>query len=80
LWQGDAKPVLDDVKAVKAAVEMIEAKIASIDEMSRKLTGIPLAEKLPQILKERRELRKAGKNPDEVFLPKDDEEEDVDNE
>ena len=75
LWQGDAKPVLDDTKAVKAAVEMIEAGIATIDEMSRKLTGVPFAEKLPQILKERRELRKEGKNPDEVFLPKDDDEE-----
>jgi hypothetical protein len=53
---------------------MIEAGIATIDEMSRKLTGVPFAEKLPQILKERRLLRKEGENPDEVFLPKDNEE------
>jgi lambda family phage portal protein len=71
-WIGDAKPVIDEAKTVKAAVEMIEADISTVDEQSRKLTGIPLAEKLPQILKERRQLRDAGRNPDEVFIPGED--------
>lgn len=74
LWQGDAKPVIDETKTVKAAVDQIEAGISTVDEMSRKLTGIPLAEKLPQILKERRQLREDGRNPDEVFIPREDDE------
>lgn len=80
LWQGDAKPVIDETKTVVAAVEMIEAGISTIDGQSRKLTGIPFAENLPQILKERRQLRKENCNPDEVFIPRDYEDEDEEGE
>jgi lambda family phage portal protein len=67
-WLGDAKPVIDETKAVKAAIDRIEAKISTIDEESRQLTGTPFEDKLPQILRERKLLRDAGLDPNAAFV------------
>jgi len=59
-WIGDAPSQLDPLKEVNAAAKRIEQCISTLDEECRRLTGTPLEDKLPQILKERAILRKAG--------------------
>lgn len=66
-WLGDAKPVIDETRAVKAAVERIEAGISTVDEETRLLTGGTFEGNLPQIIRERRLLREAGLDPNAVF-------------
>jgi len=59
---GDAKGQLDPLKEINAAARRIELCITTIDEESRKFTGTPWEDKLPQILKERAILRANGIN------------------
>ncbi len=59
-WVGDAQGQLDELKAINAAARRVELTVSTLDEESRKLTGTPWENKLPQVLKERAALRKAG--------------------
>jgi len=59
-WIGDAPSQLDPLKEVNAAAKRVELTISTLDEESRKLTGTPWEDKLPQILKERSILRANG--------------------
>lgn len=56
-WIGDAASQLDPVKEIEAATRRVELTVSTIDEESRRLTGTPWEDKLPQILKERVILR-----------------------
>lgn len=59
-WTGDAASQLDPLKEINAAAKRVELTISTLDEESLRLTGTPWENKLPQILKERAVLRKAG--------------------
>jgi lambda family phage portal protein len=56
-WLGDAAGQIDPLKEINAAAARVELTISTLDEESRKLTGTPWEDKLPQIIKERRYLR-----------------------
>jgi lambda family phage portal protein len=56
-WLGDAAGQIDPLKEINAAAARVELTVSSLDEESRKLTGTPWEDKLPQIIKERRYLR-----------------------
>lgn len=56
-WLGDAAGQIDPLKEINAAAGRVELCITTLDEESRKLTGTPWEDKLPEIIKERRLLR-----------------------
>ncbi|TLM66019.1 MAG: phage portal protein [Deltaproteobacteria bacterium] len=60
VWIGDAKAQIDPLKEINAAARRIELTISTLDEESRKFTGTPWEDKLPQVLKERAVLRENG--------------------
>jgi len=59
-WLGDAQNQIDPLKEINAAAKRVELQITTLDEESRKLTGTPWEDKLPQLIKERQILRAAG--------------------
>lgn len=59
-WIGGPKNSLDELKEINAAAKRVELTISTLDEESRKLTGTPWEDKLPQVIKERAILRGAG--------------------
>lgn len=60
VWIGDAKGQIDPLKEINAAAKRVELTITTLDEESRRFTGTPWENKLPQILKERAILRANG--------------------
>lgn len=60
VWIGDAKAQIDPLKEINAAARRIELTISTLDEESRRFTGTPWEDKLPQVLKERAILRANG--------------------
>lgn len=60
MWTGDAASQLDPLKEINAAAKRVELTISTLDEESRRLTGTPWEDKLPQTLKERAILRANG--------------------
>jgi lambda family phage portal protein len=60
VWIGDAKAQIDPLKEINAAARRIELTITTLDEESRRFTGTPWEDKLPQVLKEREILRANG--------------------
>lgn len=59
-WTGDAFVQLDPLKEINAAAKRVEMTISTLDAESRRFTGTPWEDKLPQILKERAILRANG--------------------
>jgi len=59
-WLGEAANQIDPLKEINAAAKRVELSITTLDEESRKLTGTPWEDKLPQLIKERQILRAAG--------------------
>lgn len=60
VWQGGPKTQLDELKEISAAAKRVELTVSTLDEESRRLTGTPWEDKLPQILRERAILRANG--------------------
>jgi lambda family phage portal protein len=59
-WTGDAFAQLDPLKEINAAAKRVELTISTLDEESRRFSGTPWEDKLPQILKERAILKANG--------------------